>query len=61
MSFGTGSAEGVIDARSTATEANLFVAKGTNALYLNAQATIASDATLTVSGTIDVLYVELGG
>lgn len=51
---------GVMQLATTATEANLFKAKGTNAVYLNIQATIATTATQTFNGTIDLVYVDLG-
>jgi len=53
-------AAGVMQAASGSTQVNLFKAKGTNAVYLNIQATIATTATQTFAGTIDLIYVDLG-
>lgn len=53
-------AAGVMQLATSSTEANNFQAKGTNAVYLNIQATIATTATQTFNGTIDLIYVDLG-
>lgn len=51
---------GVMQAASGASQVNLFKAKGTNAVYLNIQATIATTATQSFAGTIDLIFVDLG-
>ena len=53
-------AAGVMQLASSGTEANLFKAKGTNAVYLNIQAAIATTAIQSFAGSIDLLYVDLG-
>ena len=58
---GNVAAMGVINARTTAAlSPPIYYDAGSNAVYLNLQATIATDATVTVSGTVDLIYVDLG-
>lgn len=52
---------GVIDARTTAAlTPPIYIDKGTNAIYLNLQAAIGTNTTVTVDGTVDILYMEIG-
>ena len=44
----------------TATEKNLFLAKATASIYLNAQATITTSGTVTWNGTVYLAYIDLG-
>ena len=53
-------AAGVMQNVTTATEQNAVLTKGTNALYLNIQAAIATTAIQTFAGTITLFYVDLG-
>lgn len=53
-------ASGVSQNATTGTEANNLVAKGTNAVYLNAQAAISADGWVQFTGTIDLIFVDLG-
>lgn len=55
------SAGGVVDGASGSTEVNVFLAAGTNALFVNvATGNIATDGTVTLDGYIDVIYLDLG-
>lgn len=52
---------GVVDGASTATEAPLLKASGTKEVYLNAAIPVTTGTgTLTVTGTIDLVYIDLG-
>jgi hypothetical protein len=51
---------GVMQKATATAEANVGLAQGSNALYLNIQATIGTTATQSFSGTIRLYYIDLG-
>jgi len=52
---------GVMQHASDTNTNNVFLAKGaTNKVFLNIQATIATTATQTFAGTVDLIFVDLG-
>ncbi|RLI60370.1 MAG: hypothetical protein DRO67_09175 [Candidatus Asgardarchaeum californiense] len=51
---------GVMNKATATAEANVALAKGANSVYLNIQATIATTAIQTISGTLDLFYIDLG-
>jgi hypothetical protein len=54
-------AQGVIDGASGATETNVFVAAGTNAVYINvATGDISTAGTVVLNGVVDLLYIDVG-
>lgn len=53
-------AAGVMQLASDTNTNNVFVGKGTNAVYLNIQSAIVTTATQSFSGSIDLIFVDLG-
>jgi hypothetical protein len=51
---------GVMQKATATAEANVGLAQGSNALYLNIQATIGTTATQSFSGTIRLYFIDLG-
>jgi len=51
---------GVMKKATATAEANVALAQGSNAIYLNVQATVGSDAIQTFNGTINLFYIDLG-
>jgi hypothetical protein len=51
---------GVMQKATATAEANVALAQGANAVYLNIQAAIGTTAIQTISGIVDLFYLDLG-